>query len=61
MNQPTIWYYWAGETSHGPYSQDELQALRKNRIIDPETPVAMEGIMQWKPYSETFVSPGPID
>ncbi len=44
------WYYLQTDTHHGPYSWEELCALRRGGIIDDDTLIAQDGGREWTQF-----------
>ena len=45
------WYYAVGQQQQGPVTEEQLQALVKDRVVTGDTKVWREGMADWQPYS----------
>ena len=45
------WFYAVGQQQQGPVTEEQLQALVKDRVVTGDTKVWREGMADWQPYS----------
>ena len=59
MNVDKEWYYASGQEQVGPYSWDQLLALRNDGTLPDETYIWSEGMPEWKSLGEMIIASAP--
>ncbi|MET0313681.1 MAG: GYF domain-containing protein, partial [Hansschlegelia sp.] len=59
MSDEQPWYYAVGGETRGPFTETQLRSMAADGSVGPETLIWSEELGQWRPLSQTRLSPGP--